>query len=154
MESNHENPPSFVDSKKCLADVQTSTPSSQTLNADSDIEKVNEKDGSVSCCNLTSPVRLSTEEMMTAIRIDGFEDGSSAGEKLIKLTVVAGVIHFENVDNASSDEVTFLSSLAFFGPNGAIDLATKLQWQCQRPLQALLAVWSESGKNCTKQSTE
>jgi len=48
----------------------------------------------------------------------------------------------------------FISFVADFGLKEAIQRATTLGWQYQRPLQALLAMWSESAQNYSAQNAE
>ena len=50
-------------------------------------------------------------------------------------------------DNPCSSDIMFISFVQDFGLKEAIQRATKLRWQYQRPLQALLAMWSESAQN-------
>src|SRR5712692_2452493 len=60
--------------------------------------------------------------------------------------------HLLMTNRASSDEIVFIITAERFGLNAATDLAAKFQWQCQRPLQALLAMLSGFDKSYTKQS--
>lgn len=60
------------------------------------------------------------------------------------LILAFAAAHSLRRDRASSDdEVTFLRAAVNFGFEGAVYLAAKLHWKCQRPLRALRAMLGE-----------
>ena len=63
-------------------------------------------------------------------------------------------IHLRIKPCASRDEVIFLLTARQFGIPIAKRLAAKFHWQCQRPLQALLAMMNERGSFVSKHEKE
>lgn len=78
----------------------------------------------------------------------------SAISKETKKRVISCVCQFLNISNASADESFFLLLVWNFGFKLATFLAAKFRLKYQRPLQALLAMMSESGRNYSARSAK
>ena len=61
---------------------------------------------------------------------------------------------FSNIQNATPEEISFIHLTFLIGLLEAENLAAKLHWRCQRPLQALHAMMSVPAQNCNVQSAK
>lgn len=96
---------------------------------------------------LTCPLPRSTKSISALIARASLTDAEDGLGKIVHLSRAWKLLHLSNFNSASSDELMFLSCIAIFGAEKAIDLASKHGWRCLRPLLALLLWRSERGKN-------
>ncbi len=107
-------------------------------------------------CPLSRRMTIQTLESLGQVRqtLAGELDGCVFSESSTKCNCALILRHASSIQNATPQEISFMHMASFMGLSAAKTLASKLHWQCQRPLRVLRAMMNERGRNYSARSAK
>jgi hypothetical protein len=150
----------FVPSGRSAESTETKTPSVSSWNVvnSPSTPKENLASASDSLHSLFCPsfnnLTIQTLESLGEVRqtLAGEPDGVVFRET--KCNCASILRHASSIQNATLEEISFMHYASFMGLSEAKNLASKLHWQCQRPLRVLRAMTNERARNYSARSAK